>query len=63
LRAELGSDAPAMVREAALAGRLPELLAKYRADDPAGYLGAAPEFVARALARYREHTGRDEHGT
>ena len=57
LRPSLGSGAAAAVREAALAGRLPELLAEHGVDDPAGYLGAAPEFVDRALARYRRHTG------
>jgi 3-carboxy-cis,cis-muconate cycloisomerase len=60
LRAELGSEAAARVREAALAGLLPELLAEHGVDDPAGYLGAAPQFVDRVLARYRETTEREE---
>jgi 3-carboxy-cis,cis-muconate cycloisomerase len=60
LRAELGSEAAARVREAALAGLLPELLSEHGVDDPAGYLGAAPQFVDRVLARYRETTEREE---
>lgn len=62
LRPTLGTGAAAAVREAALAGRLPELLAEHGVDDPAGYLGAAPKFVDRALARYTRQTGREPHG-
>lgn len=62
LRPEFGTEAPSIVREAALAGGLSELLTKYRVADPAGYLGAAPEFIDRALARYRSHFGEDSDG-
>lgn len=50
LRAELGTGASAAVREAAFAGRLPELLAEHGVADPAGYLGSAPAFVDRVLS-------------
>jgi len=63
LRPELGTDAAAEVRQAALAGRLPELLAEYGMDNPADYLGAAPEFVDRTLERYQRHTGRSNDGS
>jgi len=63
LRPELGTDAAAEVREAALAGRLPELLAEHGLDNPADYLGAAPEFVDRTLERYQRHTGRSNDGS
>jgi 3-carboxy-cis,cis-muconate cycloisomerase len=53
LRPTLGPGAAAAVREAALHGRLAELLTEHGVADPAGYLGAAPEFVDRVLARYR----------
>lgn len=53
LRGELGATASAVVRDAALHGRLPELLAEHGVADPAGYLGAAPAFVDRVLARYQ----------
>jgi 3-carboxy-cis,cis-muconate cycloisomerase len=56
LRPELGTDAAAAVREAALDGRLPQLLSAHGLDDPADYLGAAPDFVDRALARYRRQS-------
>jgi 3-carboxy-cis,cis-muconate cycloisomerase len=57
LRPQLGGDAAREVREVALAGRLPELLAEHGLADPADYLGAAPEFVDRALARYQREIG------
>jgi 3-carboxy-cis,cis-muconate cycloisomerase len=63
LRHEFGTEAAGVVREAALAGGLSELLTKYRVADPAGYLGAAPEFVDRALSRYRSVFGEDSDGT
>lgn len=62
LRPRLGGDAAREVREAALAGRLPELLAEHGLADPADYLGAAPEFVDRALARYHREIGQQEIG-
>jgi 3-carboxy-cis,cis-muconate cycloisomerase len=62
LRPELGTGTAAAVREAALGGRLPALLAEHGLDDPAGYLGAAPEFVDRTLARYQRHIGGNAHG-
>lgn len=58
LRPRLGSDAPRFVREAALSGRLPELLAEHGLVDPADYVGVAPAFVDRVLARYQRQTGR-----
>lgn len=58
LRPQLGTDAPRVVREAALSGRLPQLLAEQGLDDPADYVGVAPEFVDRALVRYQRQTGR-----
>ncbi|MDT7749974.1 MAG: 3-carboxy-cis,cis-muconate cycloisomerase [Pseudonocardiales bacterium] len=62
LRPEFGTGAAAAVREAALGGRLPALLAEHGLDDPAGYLGAAPEFVDRTLARYQRHIEGNAHG-
>jgi 3-carboxy-cis,cis-muconate cycloisomerase len=59
LRPSLGTGAAAAVRDAALGGRLPELLAEHGVADPADYLGAAPEFVDRALARYHRHIASD----
>jgi 3-carboxy-cis,cis-muconate cycloisomerase len=59
LRPSLGTGAAAAVRDVALAGRLPELLAEHGVADPADYLGAAPEFVDRALARYHRHITSD----
>ena len=59
LRPSLGTGVAAAVRDAALAGRLPALLAEHGVADPAGYLGAAREFVDRALDRYRRHLASD----
>ena len=57
LRASLGAGAAGAVRDAAREGRLSELLGEHGAADPAGYLGAAPEFVDRVLARYHATRG------
>jgi len=62
LRPSLGTGAAGAVRDAALSGRLAELLTTHRVDDPSGYLGAAPAFVDRALARYQRQTGKEPHG-
>jgi 3-carboxy-cis,cis-muconate cycloisomerase len=51
-RAEGGRVSAEHVRQVALAGRLPELLAEHGMADPADYLGAAPAFVDRVLRRY-----------
>jgi 3-carboxy-cis,cis-muconate cycloisomerase len=63
LRPELGADAAGAVREAALAGRLPEMLARHGLAEPAGYLGAAPEFTDRVVARYRASRRRSDDGS
>lgn len=62
LRPRLGAGAADAVRRAARAGQLPVLLAEHGVADPSTYLGAAPLFVDRTLARYRQQQDGDDDG-